>query len=159
LYPLTSGVRASDYWDLVSGTLHERNAKSWCTALYPLVIEALLFIPASDRVEFIFEQQTEYQPYADRVFGAVLKSSDERFKTNAGLPKLARWGFVPKESTILTQPADYLAFALAHFYKDPASLKSKLTRPILDSVADLKEVGHLMTREQARKILTKILWL
>lgn len=53
LRPIISGVRVSDYWDLVEGTRFEKRAKGWCTALYPLVLETLLYIPSDQRVEFI----------------------------------------------------------------------------------------------------------
>ena len=115
LRPIVTGVRMADYWDLVSGSPDEKRAKGWCIALYPLVLETLISIPNSERAMFIFEEQFEYQPYADRVMNAVAEYPDDRLRTGTGLSKLADWDFLPKQMTTLTQPADYLAFSFMSF--------------------------------------------
>jgi hypothetical protein len=151
LRPIVTGVRMSDYWDLVSGSPDEKRAKGWCVALYPLVLETLISIPNSERATFIFEEQFEYQPYAHRVMNAVAEYPDQRLRTETGLSKLAHWDFLPKEMTILTQPADYLAFSLMSFFREPGSQAARLTKPMLDCIGNFRRVGAILSREKVRQ--------
>lgn len=153
LRPIVGGVRMSDYWDLVSGTQFERRAKGWCVALYPLVLETILFIPKNERVEFIFDEQCEYQPFAERAMEAISEFPNERLRTENGSPKLASLRFVHRERTIRTQPADFLAFALRSFFREPQSDAARLTRPILDCIASSRRIGEIFSREKVRLIL------
>jgi hypothetical protein len=62
--------------------------------------------------------------------------------------KLVRWGFVPKRSTIMTDPADYLAFAWRKTKTNPGSRKSEWCRPI----APLAEaIGEVPPRDEMRR--------
>jgi hypothetical protein len=143
----------SDYWDLVKGTQYEKRAKGWCTALYPLVLETLLYIPKNERVEFIFEEQNEYRPFADCVMKAISQYPDERLCNADGLTKLAKWNFVPKKRAILNQPADYLAFAMMSFFRDPQGDAARLTKPILECIGNFPVVGEIFSRQKIRMIL------
>jgi hypothetical protein len=156
LLPLLSGVRADDYWDIVQGTTIEKFAKAYCVALYPIVLDALIFIPDTERVEFVMETQIEYQPYADRIFNAVAEYSEPRLKTEGGKSKLANWSYVPKASSILTQPADYLAFAALQHYRDPNGAKWDICRaivePYLANVPDLLSAS-IVSKERMRGLI------
>src|SRR5262249_42922914 len=77
--------------------------------------------------------------------------------TTDGRPRLAKWSFVPKGSTILTDPADYFAFAATQYQCDRTSIKSKWTQPILRSVDTVHALGALSTREQIRALFTAVL--
>jgi hypothetical protein len=62
--------------------------------------------------------------------------------------------FVTKDATTLTQPADYLAFAIAKYLEDPNSKKCIWSRPIVHG-QDIH--GRLLTREQIRKVVREAL--
>ncbi len=63
-------------------------------------------IPADERVEPIFEDQPVYRERALKVLSLIVKESEDRpeFLTSAGVPKLAKWSFVPKDSTFALGP-------------------------------------------------------
>jgi hypothetical protein len=69
-----------------------------------------------------------------------------------GKPKLANWRFIPKDSTSLTEPADYLAYALFQIWKNKTSRRSIWCRPILDAHGG-KAIGHIWTGDEAREIV------
>jgi len=69
-----------------------------------------------------------------------------------GKPKLANWRFVSKDSTSLTEHADYLAYALFQSWKDKTSRRSLWCRPILDAHGG-KAIGHIWTGAEAREIV------
>jgi hypothetical protein len=117
-----------------------------------MVINILRGTPQDERIELVFEEQREYMPFTDlalRMFWIRDSSAPWRF-TKDGAPRLATWGWVKKHSTILTDPADYLAFALRENWNNPDSTKAVWTRPILNSGSG-QAYGIRMTREQVRK--------
>ena len=153
LRPFVSGVRADDYWDLVGGTPVEKRAKGYCTALHALVIDALLYAPRDERIEFIFESQNEYESCANALMEAVLRSKREEVYTPSGLPQLANWGFIPKESSRLTEPADYLANAVLQYHRDPNSVRWTITRPIVDAYPELDLLNNgILSKETIREV-------
>jgi hypothetical protein len=54
---------------------------------------------------------------------------------------------------MLTQPADYLAYAIAQVYADPHSLRSNLCAPIMQ-YDFLKAIPAIPSREQVREALS-----
>lgn len=157
LTPILGGVRVSDYEDLVAGTIDEKLLKGYIACLFPLVLQLLRVIPDDDRVELIFEKQKEYEPNADLVLSALVNLMDERIpggRGTDGRPKLAKWSFVPKDSTILTQPADYFAYALQQVWRDKKSQKTEWCKPILNSGGG-EGVGGIMNRAEIRKTIKR----
>jgi hypothetical protein len=150
LTPLFGGVKVSDYFDLVRGTNAEKFSKGFNMALCPLVLKTLHFVPKDERVEFFFEQQNEYEFGVNQLLGWLSQCSSRELVNADGKSKIARWGFVPKDSTILTQPADYLSYALTQVYRDAGSKKSEWCRPIL---ASGEGVGMVMNRKEIRNIV------
>ena len=73
--------------------------------------------------------------------------------TKDGRPRLAKWSFVPKGSTIMTDPADYFAFALREVWTDKTSRKSEWCDPILKS-GDGTAFGAILKRKQIRHIVS-----
>lgn len=156
LRPTLAGVCARDYEDLLSGTMGQKLLKGYVACIIPMVIQILRSIPQNERLEVVFEQQREYEPYAKLAMKAItdLNVFNQDFmSTEDGLPKLAKWSFVPKNSTLLTEPADYIAFALRHLWQDENSKKTQWCRPILDP-SDGAAVGAILRREQIRQIMT-----
>jgi hypothetical protein len=148
LRPLLGGVRVSHYDDLVAGDIKRKIMAGYMAALYPLVIQMLKVVPSNERVEIIFEAQTTYEPFVN-IMLENLSKCDPQYLTAGGIPKLANWKFVPKNSTVLTQPADYLAYAVTQAYRDENSQKAKLCAPIFPE----KAIGQVMTRSEVRHII------
>lgn len=158
LTPVLGGVRVKDYEDLIAGTPARKLLKGYVACIYPLVINILRHISSSERLEIVFEQQREYQPYTECALAAIVSLRNQRpqwFLTADGLPKLAKWRFVPKNSTILTQPADYFFYALRHLYQDKSSKKTKWCRPILESGGG-EGIGAVMNRKQVRQSMIQL---
>jgi len=158
LTAVVSGVRVSDYEDLLRGTPAKKLLKGYVASIYPLVINILRSIPTYERLEIVFEQQEEYQPFAECALAAIVSLRNVKpdwFLTGTGLPKLAKWTFVPKDSTMLTQPADYFVYALRQLYQDRYSKKTEWCKPILDS-GNGHGVGAIMTRRQIRQTIVEL---
>jgi hypothetical protein len=153
LEPLLGGVRVSDYEDLIKGTIDEQLMAGYISALYPLVIQTLRWIPSHERVEFIFEAQDRYEQRANLVLSDIANNQrGSEFLTSDGISKLANWRFVPKDSTIFTQPADYFAYAVTQIYRDKKSEKSRLCMPICPDGDKSTAIGSVMSRKQVRDI-------
>ena len=146
------GVRYQDYEDLVVGTDDEKIMKAYIACLIPMVINVLRGTPQDERIELVFEEQREYMPFTDlalRMFWIPSPSAPWKFNKE-GKPRLATWAWVKKHSTILTDPADYLAFALRENWSHPESKKAKWCMPILNS-GRREALGRRMSRERIRR--------
>jgi len=153
LKPVVGGVRVKDYEDLLSGTPAQKLLKGYIVCIYPLVINVLRAIPRNERLEIVFEEQQEYQPYTELALSAIVSLRDQRpdwFLTDDRQLKLAKWSFVPKDSTIFTQSADYFVYALRQLYQHRHSKKTEWCRPILKS-GNGEGFGAVMTRKQIRQ--------
>jgi len=147
------GVRVRDYEDLVVGTPAEKIAKGYYACLYPLVIRILQWLPAEERVKLVFEEQREYEVYTNSVLSSLADGPDPKWRNPDGRPKLAEWGFVPKGSTTLTEPSDYLAYALLQNCRDKMSEKAKWCLPILGGGLKFKAIGQIMKRWEIRIVV------
>lgn len=156
LEPLLGGIRVSDYEDLLDPFLGKLNC-GYVSALLPLLVQILRWMPPDERLEIIFEQQDRYAGVANFTLENISTLEGFIMQTSDGKPKLAKWSFVPKGSTCLTEPADYLGFAVAQYYKDKNSIKSKWCMPILRSVDTVQAIGAIMNREHARLEVTQLL--
>lgn len=153
LKPVVGGVRVKDYEDLLAGTPAQKLLKGYIVCIYPLVINVLRAIPRNERLEIVFEKQDEYQPYTEFALAGIVSLKDEHpdwFLTEDGQAKLAKWSFVPKNSTAFTEPADYFVYALRQLYQDAGSKKTEWCRPILNS-GNGEGFGAVMTRNQIRQ--------
>ena len=152
LEAVMAGVRFQDYEDLVSGTPDEKLLKGYIACLIPMVIQILRGIPDDERIELVFEEQREYAPFVDMAL--PFAAMPEPWKlTKDGRPKLAKWSFVPKGSTVMTDPADYLAFALREVWTDRKSKKAEWCKPILASGSG-EGYGLIMQRDRIRRMVT-----
>jgi hypothetical protein len=155
LTPILGGVRYGDYEDLVTGTPAAKLLKGWLTCLFTIVLDTLRVIPEGERLELVFEEQLEYQTYAHHIL-SVIASHDPwkgtEWRDKQGKSKIAKWGFVPKGTTIMTDPADYLAFALREIWTDQKSKKSVWCAPILKSGSG---VGKILKRGQIRSMISE----
>jgi hypothetical protein len=157
LTPILSGLRFGDYEDLISGTPAAKLLKGWLACHHPLVLQTLRVVPDDQRLELVFEEQREYQVYASMALAGDLAIPNHPWKrTREGKPKIAKWSFVPKGSTIMTDPADYLAFALREVWTDKNSKKSEWCRPILKSG---QGIGKIYKRQEIRAAISSTLML
>jgi hypothetical protein len=153
LTPILGGVRYGDYEDLVTGTPASKLLKGWLACLFTVVLDTLRVIPDGERLELVFEEQKQYQRYAHYIL-SVIASHDPwkgtQWQDAHGKSKIAKWSFVRKGTTIMTDPADYLAFALREIWTDQKSKKSLWTAPILESGHG---IGKILKRDQIRPMI------
>lgn len=151
LEPVLGGVRVADYSDLTQGSPDEWLMAGYISALYPLVVQALRWIPKNERLELVFEAQDRYAPFVHAMLTDIANTqSRPELMTNDGKSKLANWRFVPKNSTSLTEPADYFAYALTQLYRDKKSEKSRLCSPIMRDGERSKALGWIFSRDEVR---------
>ena len=146
------GVRYEDYEDLVVGTEDEKLLKGYVACMVPMVINILRGTPQDERIELVFEGPAGAAPFAHlalSMFAIPNREFPWKF-TKDGKPRLAKWGWVPKGSTVMTDPADYLAFALRETWTDENSKKAKWCDPILSSGSG-EALGRRMSRDRIRK--------
>jgi hypothetical protein len=153
LTPVLGGIKMKGYRHLVRGTQVERALCGYALCVYAMVYNALRVVPTNERLEVVLEQQTAHGLYAHAAMQVISDMGDNPEILMAdGKPKLANWRFVPKSSTSLTEPADYLAYALFQLWKDQTSRRSIWCRPILDAHGG-KGVGHIWTSAEAGEIV------
>jgi hypothetical protein len=142
LTPVVGAVRVSDYLDLLSNPVEQMMMCGYNCALYPVIISILKHFPSGERVKWVFEEQHHHEAAARTVF--------ERFTELNFQQRLAGVEFVAKNSTIRTQPSDYLAYAVAQRLRDRTSRKAKWSSPILEGREPL---GLVVDRDTIRKIV------
>ncbi|MFZ0635981.1 MAG: hypothetical protein WA755_01560 [Candidatus Acidiferrales bacterium] len=145
---IVGGVRVSDYEDLVVGTRVEKLLKGYIAALFVAVTACLLVLPEDERMEIVFEEQNEYQARVGVALSAIAAQPDERMYTKTGETKLARWMFIAHDKAIFLDQADYLCYAMLQKFREETSEKARWCAPIL---GDGKNIGRMLTREEARK--------
>lgn len=152
LVPVFGGVNVSDYSDLLLGPLTRRINKGYMLSLYTLVPYALSGLRGEERLKIVLEANDQYAamtPIVTLICDAFAKGlNNPIFTTPSGLPRLAGVEFVSKSSTVLTQPADYLAFSLLQQLRDHKSQKARWSTPIL---GDGRGYGNFMSREEVRR--------
>lgn len=111
-------------------------------------------VPDNERLELVFEEQREYERCAHIVLHLLATPTHPSQRMADGKPKLAKWSFVPKGSTIMTDPADYFAFALRELWTDSKSRRTEWCRPILKGGHG---VGRIMRRQEIRGYIVETL--
>ena len=124
LRPLYSTIDAADYEDLIENPLDKFINKTYQHAVMALLLLILDRLPREERIKFVFDEQTTYKEMV-RVIFRVLK----KYRTPNGKPRLAGVEFVSK--SLLTQPGDYLAYAITQVNRDKHSLKASWCAPII----------------------------
>jgi hypothetical protein len=155
LTPIVGGIRYRDYEDMLIGTPWQKVMAGYMHCIFAVVIQTLRVIPSDERIEFVFEAQGVYEPYVNAAFKKSLAVPDHPCKaTSDGRPKVAKWSFVPKDATILTDAADYLAFALHATWTDKESRKAQWCEPLLRSCDHSNRgVGSIMNRRIVREVV------
>ena len=148
LKPVFGVVRVSDYVDLLEHPTEQVLVGGYLCALHPVIRQVLLAFPGTERIKWIFEEQEQYEPLVRLVFANYeLLNCKERC---AGVE------FVPKDSTSLTQPSDYLVYAQLQRMRDESSQKSKWCAPILQNLPSQED--SIIGRELIRYIVKQALY-
>jgi hypothetical protein len=148
LRPIYSSVKVSDYITDLPEYATKGFTKGYFIALMGVTVSVLMEIPRGQRVEFIFEEQSEFAAVREHALSIMAKNPVLRGRR--GKSKLAKWSSTPKSS--LLEPADYLAYAIMQCLVDPDSDRSRLCRPIFGN-KKVKMIGGRMGKEQVAKIL------
>lgn len=151
LTPMIGGVRQKDYMDQLAGTRDQKLLNGYVNCVSFAVINAMRSLPPGERLEVVFEQQERYGWMNDISMQVITDDTHPELVLPDGGSKLASWRSVRKELTNLTEPADYLAFALRHLWENENSTKTRWCRPMLDSCGD-KAVGKIMRRDEIRQV-------
>jgi hypothetical protein len=106
----------------------------------------------NERLEIVLEEQKEYARFADMALSFIAGTDESWSRTVDGKPKLAKWRFVSKGSTMLTDPADYLAFAMHEAWTSKGSKKTEWCTPILKS-NDGIGLGRILKRHEVRGLI------
>jgi hypothetical protein len=153
LVPVYGAVKASDYFDLVKGHPKFENLGGYLLSIAHVFMLLLETVPVYERIKIVCEEQEGYEPSANQLFKIF------RMTSHGGLyPKLVSIDFVPKGSTSLTEPADYLAFALGKSFSEPEGKKDLWCRPIHGVGHQLQcRPGMWLNRDVARDTIRQIL--
>jgi len=159
------GVNVSHYADIVSGNPQEKLCVGYAECLYPLIGSILQVIPVGERIEFIFEQQDRYFEATTKLFSDLVALPQDKYGVTLpvfvnpdGTHKIAKWGFLPKKSSRLFEPADALLYAQLQLLRDETSIKTKWCEPIFHSDAtdpSLIWTGRIMAVQEIRALLLK----
>jgi hypothetical protein len=150
LQALFTTVAMSDYDDLIAGTELERLFKSYMVAMIGMIHVIAGNIPADETFKLILETNDQYQVNVQSLFRATreLKTPDER-------RKVVSIEFVDKGTTVLTEPADFLAYALIQRYRNPGSMKDTFCAPILENTRPALGRQHQQQPELLRNLVNK----
>lgn len=149
LYAIYGSVTQSDYTDLTNDTNAQIAMDGYPLALWTAIPAILRFIPPTDRLKLVFEQQIEHAAMREIVLSQI--AAQTQYRTTTGSLTLAGWESLP--ASTLFEPADYLCYAVLQNHIDKQSQKARLTRPILDSPPVY--FSH-MDRDHARMLVNQM---
>lgn len=154
LIPVYGAVKASDYFDLVHGIPRLEDSGGYLLSIGHVFTVLLASVPPTERIKIVCEEQHQYEQSVRDLFSVFRKLTNKESLS----PHLASVDFVPKGSTSLTEPSDYLAFSLGKTFSEPESKKDLWSRPIQDSCPPLGFTpGMWLTRDVARDTIRQIM--
>jgi len=136
---IMGAVNNEDCKDLIEGRIRDRQAVPYLLSMQACVAHVLQHLPEDEKVAFVFECHSVYRQSAQTCYHAVLELN----KGNTCLHSLTH---IQKDQSIALQPADYLAYELAHYFEDKDSQKSQWGLSILgngDIIGARLERGHI----------------
>lgn len=153
--PHAAGLRAvfttaamSDYDDLTLGTELQQLYKSYMIALMGMVHVIAEGIPSNETFKLVLEANDRYRMNVESLFRATKK-----LQTSDGRQKLVSIEFVDKGVTSLTEPADFLAYALIQQHRNPGSVRERLCAPILENTQPAFGRRHDLQPELVRDLV------
>jgi hypothetical protein len=127
LTAIFSTVSVADIEDLMDGTHLQKAMKGYLICVLGLVNVLMQQLPEDETFKLVLENQPEY---ANAVIETHRGSND---KTPDGRKRWVSVEFLDKEDTVLTEPGDFLAYALLQKSRDPLSARARLCAPILEN--------------------------
>lgn len=149
LTPVYAGVRTGDYLDIVANTQHEYRLPGYAICLVGIMSSLSRTVPSHQSIKIICEIQKTYEDRACRVFQQICVTPPFN---NPSRPYFSGIEFIPKHSSVLTQPSDFLAYAIAQGYENRTSHKALLCEPIIGPKGVL---GLPIGRDEIRRLMTK----
>jgi hypothetical protein len=150
LTPIYGAVKTSDYLEIVVNTKHEKEFPGYAVCITAVMQRLSKRIPAYQTIKIVCEIQKSYEEIACRTFRQVRAA---RPISEPSRPYFSSIEFIPKDSSVLTQPSDFLAYAIAEGHEDCESAKAKLCKPILGPTG--KVIGLTLERSEIRRIIGK----
>jgi hypothetical protein len=149
LTPLYATVDKDQYADLLTDDLDKSINRTYQVALMPLLLQTLGSFPVEERIKFVFDAQTIYKDFVHLIFRTLKK-----YKTPSRKPRLAGVEFVSK--SILTQPGDYLAYAITQTFRDKHSKKANWCAPIILQMvrSDVEPITVDLRSQEVRDVIS-----
>jgi hypothetical protein len=147
-----STARMKDYDDLIVGTKIAPFLRSYYFSLMGIISLIAKGIPADETFKIVLESNQRYMANANGLFQMT-----RGLKTPDGRPKLVSLEFVDKGVTLLTEPGDYLAYALLQTDRDPTGIRAALSSPILKHAKPAWGVKHHHQPELLRQLVTALI--
>lgn len=146
LQGLLSTVKAVDFEDLVDGTQMQKLMKGYFITLLGMIHMIAHEIPKEETFKLVLEAQSEY---ARGVHQTFIGTRD--MLTPSGARKLVSVEFVDRDQTCLTEPSDFLAYAILQQHRDPRSERTQLCSPILNTVRSALVRNHSEQKDVLRQ--------
>lgn len=148
LQPICGVVRVKDYLDLIEDGDLAKKALHGYTACFSYILFALnKIVPGHESIKIVCEEQSQYGEQAYLMWRAL------RVKmSHPANPYFSSLEFIPKDSSVLTEPADFLAYAVTHWCEDKNSVVSTICKPILGNGTSH---GYRLDRAIVRDIISK----
>jgi hypothetical protein len=154
LLPVYGAVKVSDYADLLEGKPeYEKKVCGYIVCLSVVLAILNKVVVGHAKIAIVCEEQTHYEPLARDLFD----SFRQLVGGDASNPFFSSINFIAKDSCMLTQPADYLAFAMGKYLDEPGGRKDSWCRSIFCGKPPDKVPGHLYTRQKARAKVIEII--
>jgi len=151
LSPVYGAVKTSDYMDLIAGSYLEAQLPGYVVCLTAVMQRLSRIIPAHESITIICEINKRYEAIATQSFRQV-SAADPISRPDR--PYFSGIEFIPKNTSVLTQPSDFLAYAIAEAHEDQTSQKTQLTSTIAGPAG--KVLGLTLKREDIRRMALNV---
>jgi hypothetical protein len=150
LTPIYAAVKAGDYFDIIANTAVEERLPGYVICLTGVISLLSRSVPPNESIKIVCEIQKSYEERAALTFRQLRASHPI---SQPSRPFFSGIEFIPKDSSVLTQPSDFLAYAIAEGHEKRNSQKSELCSPILGPRQSV--TGMTLPREDIRGIISR----
>ena len=149
LTPIYAAVRTGDYFDIIANTSVEQRLPGYVICLAAVMQRLSTHVPGHESVKIVCEIQESYKERAITTYRQVRVVHPI---SQPSRPYFNGIEFIPKNSSVLTQPSDFLAYAIAENHENEKSRKAQLCKPILGSSG--KVPGLTLERDDIRILVS-----
>jgi hypothetical protein len=146
LKPIYGATKISHFADMLKSEIDKEVFSGYIVCLSSILAKLCVSLPSHATLRVICEEQKVYQELARKLFHLVAKWMSKKPEN----PWLDEFGTVQKASTCMTEPSDYLAFAIGKYLDEKDSKKDLWCRPVFNGI-DPKKIVKVFHREQARE--------